>query len=646
MHHVARVNFGPSPTEIKAQSQSKKPLLRYFVDRREGLNSISPFEFLTSSTAFLHSPFSLPDILPALDLLNKTAESGGTILLYGDRDADGVTSSCLLGRFLQKEPSFSKANIQVSTATGSDPYGLSEPVMKKIKAVSPNLLITLDFGSSQPNEIDELRKLGTEVIVLDHHEIPTRIPEGSYCINPRRLDSQYPEKKICTAALSLKLIQALLFYKSDEFNKIYVKKEDSITRYFQNGREIFLEKENDQSKSQSEFNPFPQGRTKEDPTDDERFLFSFQTSQIPNFTDQILANADLASIGTVTDLMPLSGENRQIVKIGLQSLFSLYQTEKGEHRPGLFWLMKALNLPNKSITSKDLGWGLGPALNAAGRMGKTEVAVELLLSENAESAKTKASDLLKLNLERKDRTKRNLDRVERYFQRKKEKTEEPVAFCYEPDMEPGVSGIVATKMTEDFKKVSIFISPDNGDGRGSIRAYQRENVLEYLNAVSEHLLHFGGHPEAGGFSVSINKIPDLESALYAYGKSKMVSSKDEALADLSSDLTILPEELSESIVKEWKDLEPFGQGNPDIKLGLRNVRVYHLNPLSGGKHIRFHIIGSSIKCLLWNKGEDFEKYCSVTDTMDLIGRLEKNHFQGKESTQFIIEWFGKANPES
>ncbi|PJZ82852.1 single-stranded-DNA-specific exonuclease RecJ [Leptospira meyeri] len=648
MHHVTKVHFGPLLSEVRTQVDSKRPLLRYLVDKREGLRNIHPKELLTSDFSCLYSPFSLPDLSLAVELLLSFVKEGKKILLYGDRDSDGVSSTCLLAFFLKSHPAFSSIQLEVMVSSESDPYGLCKEALVKIKKVKPDLLVTLDFGSSQADEIEELTNTGIKVIVLDHHEVPVRIPTNCALVNPRRTDSQYPEKKICTAVLSFKLVSAILFRLSDEFGKVYKKTEfqnetgKNQTTYYQNGIQLTDETFTSLSLDDSFISPYPEDFVTTIPVDEERKLFYYQCSKIPDFFSDLEEETDLAGIGTITDMMPLVGENRHFVKLALNSLTKLYVGDK--KRKGLSELLKELKLSPQGVTTKDLGWSIGPVLNSAGRMGKTEEAVSLLLSETNLEAKTKAKQLLSINEERKERTKRNMDRVERYFARKPERTTKEIVFCYEPDMEPGVSGIVATRMVDTYKKPAIFLAPDNGDARGSIRSYGPENVLELLESLSEHFLHFGGHPEAGGFSIKIDQIPAFESALYTAAKNWLSVDKDKPkVHSIETDFTVLTEEMGERLLKEWKDLEPFGQGNPDIKLGIRNAKAIHLTPLSGGKHVRFHLIGSgSLKFMIWNKGEEFQKFMSEHGSFDLVGSLEENFYQGRTTLQFIVEWFGIA----
>lgn len=568
--------FGPRISEIKTTSKSKRPLLRYLVDKRPEIKTMDPASVLDADPKSLHSPFLLPDILALLRILLDLVPR--RILLYGDRDADGVTSTSLLGSFLRDYPRTKHHHFSFLVASESDPYGLSEPAIEKIKKESPDVLLTLDFGSSQTKEIRLLQKLGMRVVVLDHHEIPEEIVEDSLCINPRRIDSEYPEKKICTAVLSFKIVHALLLLGDMNLS----------------GNE-----------SRNEL------------------LNSLEPKS--NLWEELLPYSDLAGLGTITDMMPLSGENRLLVKLAISNW---------NKRPGSIALTESMLLTDRDLTSKDFGWSFGPMVNAAGRMGKTEKALELFLARNLEEAKEKAKQLVELNKERKDRTKRNLDRVERYFTRKTERTSKPLAFCFEPDMEPGVSGILATKMVELFQKTAVFVTPDHGEARGSIRAYGDENVLDILSFASDLLLHFGGHKEAAGFSVELEKVRALEERFYEAVKNLGLVYKSRSI---ETDFTVMPEELNEALLREWADLEPFGQGNPEVLLGLTRVKPYHLTLLSGGKHIRFGVLGSKLKFLVWNEAEAFQDLISTHSEIDIAGVLERNHFQGRVNLQFVVK---------
>lgn len=562
--------------------------------------------FLKDDITAMHSPFLLPDITESILSIEKHIGDKKHILLFGDRDTDGISSTSLLGIYLRKEHEAKGGTLTIKTSSANDDYGLCPSAVSFIKKTNPDLLITLDFGTSNYNEINELAASGIDVIVLDHHEIPLQIPKCKL-VNPKREDSLYPEKKICTSVLAMKLILACRIAKRWKETS----KTDSLfPDYDKHFKEINIKK----------------------------FL-----QEHPDVNRELLNLADLSSIGTITDMMPLLGENRSIVKAGLRTLSEVGKGQNPD-RKGLFFIFSNLKLNKDKVTSKDLGWSLGPVLNAAGRMGRTEVALNLLLSEENSKAELTAKELLKLNDERKERTKRNIDRVERYFERKAERKETLVIFCYEPDMEPGVSGIVATKLVEQYKRPAIFITPDHGHARGSIRSYGDENVLDLLKMVEDCLLHYGGHKEAGGFSIEIKKIPLLEEKLKEVAPA-WLESFESSIENRESLVSFSPSELTVKIFQELEFMEPFGLNNPEPLLSVKSSKIINFKPMSGGKHAKFQVLGTDpkIKFVIWNKAEDLEKIISLSPSVDLWGHMEENFFNSSTSIQFVVSGFQETN---
>ncbi|MCB1143159.1 MAG: single-stranded-DNA-specific exonuclease RecJ [Leptospiraceae bacterium] len=565
----------------------------------------NPDEYLSDDFKFTHSPFLLPDLESSIRVIRKHLDKKNHILLYGDRDTDGVSSVSILGIYLREIVKRKGGTLSIRTSSQNDDYGLCDTVNKNILSISPDLLITMDFGTSNYQEINYLAEKGIEIIVLDHHEIPIEIP-NCQLVNPKREDSKYPEKRICTSVLAIKLIQAL-----DCVEEHLREESQKDGLLFSESMEINF--------------------GKIDP------LEIYNRSEAHR--KKIRSYMDLAAIGTVADMMPLQGENRTIVKIGLQTLNEQFKSIPPE-RPGLYLLMKKMNLSPHRILSKDLGWNIGPVLNSAGRMGKTEMSLKLLLSENRTEAEKLADELIHINKERRERTKRNMFRVEKYFERKPERTQKEIIYCYEPDMEPGVSGIVASRLVEKYKKPVVFVTPDHGKARGSVRSYGSENVVVLLQNVSELLEHFGGHPEAGGFSISPNNLPLLESRLEEKAPA-WLEDVSKVEIETESILSFLPSSLTDKVFEEILILEPFGQGNPAPLLSLRNVRVYQIKPMGDGSHLRFSMEGVSnkIRGIVWNSATEFHNLLSEKTEVQLFGYLEENYFNGTNSLQFVVSYF-------
>jgi single-stranded-DNA-specific exonuclease len=596
---------GPSFSELVKSKRKNLTDLQYNYLLQTNLEESLWDEFLSDEFHKTHSPFLLPDIVESISLIKKNLKEKKHILLYGDRDTDGVSSTSLLAIFFRSKIQEFGGKLTVKTSSANDDYGLCETVLRTIESISPDLLITLDFGTSNFEEINLLAKKGISVIVLDHHEIPLQIPNCKL-INPKRLDSIYPEKRICTSVLAMKLI--LAFECADAFENKVVQSQGSLFP--------------DLSNLSYQSIDFP------------KFL-----EENPKILESTLDLLDLSSVGTITDMMPLLGENRIIVKNGIRT-FQRVLAKGHPERLGLRSLLTKSGLRSEKILSKDLGWTVGPILNAAGRMGKTETALSLLLAEKFEDAEKQSEELIFLNKERKDRTKRNVYRTEKYFERKPERTQRKIIFCYEPDLEPGVSGIVASKLVESYKKPVVFLTPDHGKARGSVRSYGSENVIELMNSVSDLLEHFGGHPEAGGFSIALEKIPLLEERLIIVADSWLKEGSPTEIPKASL-VSLLPEQLNEKLYEEILIFEPFGQGNPIPIFSIKEAGITGLRFLGDGSHLRFSIQKASLKIkgLVWNRAGEFNALLSQKSKLDLWGTLEENFFNGMTTLQFIVNKF-------
>jgi single-stranded-DNA-specific exonuclease len=568
-----------------------------------------------------HSPFLLPDFLEALECILFHLESDHKILVYGDKDADGVSSSSLLVWFLREK--FPTRDIVHLVTTGSEDYGITKDALVKIQSHKPKLVITTDFGTSNHKEISQLKEQGIDVIVIDHHEAP-KVKPDCLLVNPKRDDSSYPNRDICTSFIIFKFIIGYFFKKSSEYNQAYSKKIDLFSEeVYQNGIQI---KDNPPSVT----TPVPNSIS--DPSPDKLFFYSCQKEGIYS---KSLPFIDLAAIGTITDLMPLRGENRALVKLALDKLRT-----NGTQCIGLKELFKSIEIDLRFISEKDLGWTIGPSLNAAGRMGKTEVAASLLTSSDSMEAKQLCLGLKKLNSERKERTLRNMDRADRYFKKWNEKTKFPILFYYEPDLEPGVSGIVATKLVEQYKKPVFLIAPDCGHGKASVRAFQKENMLSLVERVQEHLIQWGGHEEACGFSISLENISKIETLLYQESHD-WKKSKSSSQIQSQPEISLFPKELIKSIWEDTLHFAPFGKDNPPFSIHIKNAKPIDFHFMKEGKHLRFKVIDAfpELQFVVWNQADAFNKLTNATDSLDLFGEWELNVYQGRKKIQFRVDRF-------
>ena len=342
----------------------------------------------------------------------------------------------------------------------------------------------------------------------------------------------------------------------------------------------------------------------------------------------------------MADIVPLIDENRALVRIGIGRALWRHKCGQRQYRPGYQALIRALGLDRERLLSRDLTWSLSPAVNAAGRMGNTRLALQLLLAPNEEEAKELAYELVKLNESRKRRTKRNENIVAEHLAKNQEKLQYPILFCYHPKLEPGVSGILAARLAEKYLKPVIYVNNDGPHARGSVRSWNGFNALKLLDTAAPLFIQFGGHKEACGFSITYERIAALEQALLVgYKKITEDIPAEQGTESIAYHLEAKPSQLNNRLLSELEQMEPFGPLNPEPIFYLK--QVYPLNPryMTQKQHVSFQVFGtpSHLSFIAWNKGAIIEQAMQNNNALDLYGCLERNHFRGSSEFRFRVE---------
>ncbi len=641
----------------------------------------------------LHSPLLIPGMEEAVKLLQEVVERKGEILILGDRDADGVTSTALLGSFLQKNHQEQGGGLTLQVSDEGDDYGLVGERLLSIRENRPDLVILLDMGSAHGEQIRSLLDQGCGVIVLDHHTIQSPPPPDPRCafVNPLLVEAPLEhEGKVATAALVFKFLLAYVLGHTKDWERGYyvvfpeMAASSSLTGpgyLYRCG--LYMGRFESAREAEQEFCQGSPGRElqvvelsshplfqmehserewlKKNPLQGGKMILARQIlarSRLRAFVEEI---ADLAAVGLITDMMPLVGENRTLVRLGTGRLRS-NPGEPRSLRRGYEALLKALKVNPERITGKDLGWSVGPAINAAGRMGRTVLALDLLLSRGESEAKANAKELLRLNEERRERTRFNEALLGELLP-EDSAPEAPLLFCYHPDLKPGVSGIMATRLLERYGCPVVYINQEGERARGSIRTPEGVNGVRILHFFQEHLIQFGGHAQAAGFSVELDRIPALQMAMESLRSLEEIpgvhgEEEDAAYAPLSPGeagaggrpdrgsplpyhLEMPLEQLGWDLMEELERMEPFGPGNPEPLLKLTSVRMETLQYLSEGRHAKFKVVGirENFSFVTWGKGERIKRIVAEQKPKiwDVVGHLEVNTFMGRESLQFRVE---------
>ena len=660
--------------------------------------------FLEDDLRYLHSPFLLSGMEDAVDRILAAREEGERVLIFGDRDVDGITSTTVLYRCLKD------MGIEVSwrIPSGEDTYGLSLKAVEDFAANYGSLIITVDCGISNNVEIDRAVELGIDVIITDHHNPPENLPNATIIIDPKLPEDEYPFPFISGCAVAFKLASALRFAQNELYkqelclldvrpvNEAYiidcikmvnmterarlseiitpgmVRIEDTRLMQFLRGQQILVWDADLQKKQLAkifgngiEFNmmdlrpeiatEIPSVRTasllriKEsskllryregNQSEMDGFFNIFITyiqkkTATPDNQKKTQADLQLVMLAALADIMPLHNENRILVRQGLAAL------NGGEVIPGLRELLARLNMLGKRITSTDISWNVVPVLNAAGRLGRSELAVELFLSETSQQRDTIAEQIIQLNKDRRQLGTDAWGYVEKQAYESFEKYNKKLVVVVEPRIHRGISGILAAQLVKVFEVPSIAITIlDDGTAVGSVRSTRGFDVTPMLDSCGELFLNHGGHNYAAGFSLNKENLDALLQHFLEY--TAVIELEDNQDSTLQTDAEIPHDYLTPNLLKTIDLFEPYGEGNPQLLFFSRKLKIVGADIIGKGekKHLKLVLAGGKHKwpALFWNEAERLGRDFALGDTIDVVYRLERNLFNGMETAQMIVQ---------
>ena len=677
--------------------------------RRDIITGSEVQYFLEQDKRFLHCPFLFDTMEDACDRILDAKEEGEKVLIFGDRDVDGITSTTLLYQYLKSIG----IDVQYKIPSGDDDFGLSIDAIDNFAANYGTLIITVDNGICCKKEVDHAADLGIDVIVVDHHEPnDENYPELAIVIDPKVEDCGYPFPHISGCAVVYKLITALRFalnplYKQEicllnvhPINDAYVieclKIENMIIKDklsetfvpgvmplhqtklvdFLKGQQIFVWDENLQKKmlvkifgQNVEINMLdvrPEIATiipsmaelsllrlksfskiakyQESPSSEiEAFYNIFITfiqmkiseNKNPKIEEEEL---QLVALAALADIMPLQNENRILVRQGIASM------NKGRYRPGLYELIQKQNMLGKKISSTDLSWNIVPLLNATGRLGEPETALQLLLEENPQTREKIADRILALNIERKKLGAEAQIVADSQIRENLPRFSNKIAYVKSEKINRGVTGIVAGKLSSMLKLPSIVIGQIDGDlFRASLRSISGvdlQNILDYCNSKIQGGLFekYGGHSEAAGFSIKKENLPILEKALEEYAS--YLEIPENAKTEISIDAELPFEYMSPELLNLVDSFEPFGQGNPNLKFLVKNAKIISADVMGKTEvqHLRLTIDCGKYKwpSIYWKAAERLNRDFSVGDKVNIVFEATRNLYNGNETPQMNI----------
>ncbi len=506
----------------------------------------------------LDDPFIMVDMDKATERIFYALENHQRICIYGDYDADGVTSTALLYDYLSSQGA---DVIYYIPCRESEGYGMNNNAVDKIAQTGTKLIITVDNGISAVEQIEYAGSLGMDTVVTDHHTPPQVLPNAVAIVNPHRADCPSEFKLLSGVGVVFKLIMAL----EDE----HLDMERLLARY-----------------------------------------------------------SDIASLGTIGDIVSLTGENRILVKNGLKQIKSL-------NRVGITALLESSGIKgNSKLTAGKLSFTLIPRINACGRLALSERSVELLLTEDKEISKEIADELSEDNKIRQSIEKEILDDVLEYIEDNPHLKYKRVMVISGEGWHQGVIGIVASRVKDIFGKPVIILTVDGDTAKGSGRSIEGFSLIDGITACKDLLSHFGGHPMAVGLSMKTSDIEEFSIRLNDYAKKQ----SEMPLPVLKIDCKLNPEFLDVTLAKQLSVLEPYGAGNPTPVFGLYNMQLKYVTPVGGGNHLKLTLSREEtiINAMLFFTTPQQFPYV-IGDFLDLAVTIDVNEYNNKESLSIIIK---------
>ena len=482
-------------------------------------------DFFSQEPAY-NSPLLLKDGVVAAKRILKAVNNNEKILIYGDYDVDGICSASLFYRFLTDYLGATNVEYFIPCRV-KDGYGLNKNVLLDFAAQGFTLLISVDCGISNYEEVAAVNEL-MDVVITDHHQIPDILPKALAIVNPQQVDCMYPFKALAGVGVAFKVCQMVWqIYKNDE------------NAYF----------------------------------------------------DELL---ELVALATVADIVPLMGENRNIVKRGLARM-------QNTDIVGLQALAAISGYSEQKITSTALGFNIAPRLNAVGRLGDAKVAVKMLVTKDKAQAQEIAAFLDAQNAQRQAIEGGIFKEVENYLAQHPPKGSIVISG---KGWNIGVIGIVSSKLVEKYYLPTILLGIDDcGVAKGSGRSIQALDLYKTLQSMQDLFLNFGGHHQAAGLTLAAENLPEFTKRFEQYIEDNLIES--DFIPNLRIDCRLDElRDLNDKLLRELEEFEPCGFGNHRPKLVVSGVTAERVSTFSDGAHLRMQLLKKDIRrpSIMWKAG--------------------------------------------
>lgn len=510
--------------------------------------------YLRPRLEHLHDPSTLGDLERAVERITRAVRGGEQILVHGDYDVDGICSTTILTRTLER---LGAKVVPFIPQRLTDGYDLTAAGVRAAREAGATLVITCDCGTSATAPVAELQGAGVDVIITDHHLPGGPLPAAYAVLNPRKPGCPSPDKDACAAGVAYKLALAI----------------------------------------------------------------SAALGASPN---PVLRMLDLVALATIADVAPLRGENRVLARYGLKLLNETQNI-------GLRAMIRAAGLDRKAITAGRVGFILAPRLNAAGRIGSALRGVELLLSGSEEHANPIARELEELNARRQEIDRRTLDEARDMVRGLDLDATFGIVLAGE-GWHPGVIGIVASRIVEEFGRPTILIALDGSEGKGSGRSISPFDLHDGISRCRELLTRFGGHRSAAGVTIARENVAAFAERFNDVARATLTPA--DLIPELRADILVDLSQVNEDLEALLRHVEPCGIGNPSPVLVARGVTVVGQAKAVGKDGLRVMIEqnGTRLTALGWGMGHRASELTPGV-AIDVAFRLERDEWNGESRLQ-------------
>ena len=509
--------------------------------------------------AYLGRPGDLTDaaLMPNLDIaverLARACRGGETVAVFGDYDVDGVTSTTILVEGLRD---LGARPIAYLPHRFSEGYGPNVTAVRALAAQGATVLVTADCGTSAVTEVAEANALGMDVLVLDHHTVPSELPAALAIVNPKLLHSAYGSEP-AAVGVSYKVIHDL---------------------YDRMGRDYAPE-----------------------------------------------SHRALVALGTICDLAPMVGENRDLVRLGLDAL-------RISERPGLRALCEVAGTSLDAVSVETCGWVLGPRLNSAGRMEHARLALDLLLASNRDEARALAERLDVLNRQRREQTVEAVEIARASLT--PEDIAGPLLIVASPLISVGIVGLAASRLADEYHRPAIAMQLIDCEGRASCRSIDEFDITALLRRNSDLFLRFGGHRAAAGFTIDAGRLDEVRDRLIADAAERLDVANLAPTIDVDAELPLAA--VDRRTIQWLGLLGPHGIGNPTPTFLARGATVSETRAVgSDGAHLQLTLKDGAATWRAISFG-NAEHMVPVGERADIVYMFKRDDFRGGGALQLEV----------